>query len=137
MKGIKYSVGYGRPPMSTRFKPGQSGNPKGRPRGTRNLRTDLEEELHSSLVVHENGKSRRISKQRATVKVLLEKALKGDIRAIDLLISLRQRLIGPEQSASELDWDPAADDAVLKRALSRLRSKLNQSSTPTKRRRPR
>lgn len=124
MSGRKYSVGYGKPPLASRFKPGQSGNPKGRPCGTRNLRTDLEEELSSSLVVHENGKPRRVSKQRATVKVLFEKALKGDIRAIGLLLGLLDRIIGHDQKESDVTSDPEADTAILRRALSRLRGEL-------------
>ena len=59
-----YSVGYGRPPEETRFKPGQSGNPKGRPKGSKNLRTLFAEELRRSVTLKENGKTRRVPKPR-------------------------------------------------------------------------
>jgi hypothetical protein len=81
-----YEVGYGKPPKHNRFKAGQSGNPKGRPKGTKNLATDLAEELGEKLLVTENGKQQRITKQRAMVKAVVAKALKGDVRAIDLLL---------------------------------------------------
>ena len=42
-------VGYRKPPMHTRFKPGQFGNPRGRPKGTKNLKTDLQEELGEKM----------------------------------------------------------------------------------------
>jgi hypothetical protein len=60
-----YAVGYGRPPKHTRFKPGQSGNPRGRKKGVQNFKTDLAEELHETLIITEGGQRRRVSKQRA------------------------------------------------------------------------
>lgn len=83
-----YEVGYGKPPVATQFKPGQSGNPKGRPRGQRNLATDLEEELSEKIQVTENGRSVTVTKQRAMIKTLVAKALKGDTRAAGTLIQL-------------------------------------------------
>ena len=65
-----YEVGYKRPPSHTRFEKGRSGNPRGRPKGTLNLATDLAEELGEMIEVRENGAVRRISKQRAMVKSL-------------------------------------------------------------------
>ena len=93
----EYEVGYGRPPKHARFQPGQSGNPKGRPKGTKNLATDLSEELAEEIVVTEAGKSLKISKQRAMIKSLLAKALKGDTRAATVLLKL---LIDAEQATA-------------------------------------
>jgi len=83
-----YSVGYKKPPESSRFKPGQSGNPKGRPKEVKNLKTDLEEELSQRINVREGERSKTVSKQRALVKSALSKALKGDVRAQGLLLRL-------------------------------------------------
>jgi hypothetical protein len=83
-----YEVGWGKPPMSTRFQKGQSGNPKGRPRGTKNLRTDLMEELQETIVVREGDKTVRMSKQRAMIKTVMTKTLKGDARAILTVIRI-------------------------------------------------
>ena len=83
-----YAVGYGRPPQATRFKSGQSGNPKGRPKGTKNLATDLAEELGEMIHIREGERQLKVSKQRAMLKALVAKALKGDARAASLLIAL-------------------------------------------------
>ena len=92
-----YEVGYGKPPKNMQFKPGESGNPKGRPRGTKNLATDLSEELAEKIIVNEGGRQLKISKQRAMIKSLLAKALKGDTRAATVLLKL---LIDAEQATT-------------------------------------
>lgn len=63
-KGLGEKVGYGKPPLHSRFQPGQSGNPRGRPNGTKNLKTDLAEELAERVQITENGRLLNISKQR-------------------------------------------------------------------------
>ena len=55
-------TGYGNPPKHTQFKPGQSGNPAGRPKGAKNLKTDLEEEMRELIVVREGGNTKTVSK---------------------------------------------------------------------------
>ncbi|SPF75718.1 hypothetical protein ALP8811_00712 [Aliiroseovarius pelagivivens] len=83
-----YEIGYGKPPKSTRFKKGQSGNAKGRPKGSRNFATDLDEVLKAKMTVNENGKPRKVSAQQAALMRLREKALNGEIRALDRLLSM-------------------------------------------------
>lgn len=83
-----YDTGYGKPPRHSQFKPGQSGNPRGRPKGTKNLKTDLKEELREIVALREGDRVVRCSKQRAIVKRLTNEGAKGDMRAIGLLIAL-------------------------------------------------
>ena len=119
MSNQKYEIGYGKPPKSGQFQKGQSGNPKGRPSGTKNIATDLQEELSSKIPVREGNKETFISKQRALIKALSTKALKGDIRAINTLIRMIERTIPVEPE--EVDEKPlsANDEALMKEFLSR------------------
>lgn len=118
--GNPYQVGYKKPPKHTQFGPGNRGNRSGRPKGTKNLKTDLAEELREKIRVLEGGKPRTLSKQRAIVKGLLTKAMKGDTRAINIVLNLNMRLLGmdeAETSATELNAeDQEILDLVLKRA---------------------
>lgn len=83
-----YEIGYGKPPKSGRFRKGASGNPKGRPKEARNFRTDVREVLNAKVAITENGRTRRVTSQKATLMRLREKALKGDARAMEKLIEL-------------------------------------------------
>jgi len=87
----KYTVGYGKPPKNTQFKPGQSGNPKGRPRKTTTFDDDVETELRSAVIVLEDGKRRKMTKRRAIAKRLVSKALGGDVRSTELLLDSSQQ----------------------------------------------
>lgn len=59
--------------MHSRFKPGQSGNPRGRPKRSKNLATPLEEELSQTVVITENGERRRLSKGALVIKQIVNK----------------------------------------------------------------
>src|SRR6185369_9170944 len=75
-----HAVGYGKPPKRSQFKPGKSGNPKGRPKGSRNFQTDVKSTLEAPVKVMRNGKPRSVSTQAAALLRLREKALGGDPR---------------------------------------------------------
>ena len=59
--GDEQQVGYGNPPKGSRFKKGQSGNRRGRPKGSKNLKTDLTEELQTEIKVREGPRAIKIS----------------------------------------------------------------------------
>lgn len=81
-----YEVGYGKPPRHTRFKKGQSGNPNGRPRGTKRLATLLNKALGQTVVVNDHGRQRKITMLEAIFAQLVTKAARGDHRAMQLLL---------------------------------------------------
>lgn len=112
-------VGYKHPPRAHRFQPGQSGNPRGRPKGTKNLRTDLAEELAEKITVTEGGQQLHISKQRAMVKTMVAKALKGDMRAMGALITLinglEQAQASEQRSQALSEEDRAVIDSFVRR----------------------
>lgn len=106
-------VGYGKPPQRTRFRKGRSGNPSGRPKGVRNLKTDLQEELQEKVTVREGGRERRLTKQRLFLKQLVEKAAKGDQRAIDKLLQHASRMLDDEQpSAPSAPLSPEEEEVM-------------------------
>ena len=102
-------VGFKRPPKHTRFKPGQSGNPKGRAKHTRNLKTEFLEELGEVIRVREGDREMKISKQRAFVKALVAAAIKGDMRAANALVSFCTRTFGNETEGDQTEA-PTSDD---------------------------
>jgi hypothetical protein len=87
-QGDDDEVGYGRPPKRTRFQPGKSGNPKGRPKGSKGLPTLVQEELKARIPVTEGGVTKRMSKGQAIVKRLFSGALKGELKATALISTL-------------------------------------------------
>ncbi len=81
-------VGYGKPPRHTRFVKGQSGNPKGRPRGAKNFTILLDEALNEPVTVSDNGGRRRVSKRQAIITQLVNWSATADFRAIKLLFDI-------------------------------------------------
>src|SRR5207244_13542153 len=76
-----YAVGYGRPPIETRFQAGASGNPGGRRKGSKNLKTLIRKAMTASVSIHEGTKTRRVSKIEGVGLRQIQSAHKGDDRA--------------------------------------------------------
>ena len=99
----EYSVGYGRPPQQTRFQPGRSGNPKGRPKGSRSVGAILQDIIRQKIAVTESGKTRRMSTLEVMFRRLVNDALRSDARAMKLLLSLVDRYGDSPETALPLD----------------------------------
>ncbi len=109
-----YPVGYAKPPVATRFKPGQSGNPKGRPKRHRNLRTILEATLNRRIAIGEGGRSRRVTKLEALSETVANRALKGDSQAVTSLITLMRATGMVDEAPAPSLQEPITDqDAAL------------------------
>jgi len=74
-----YEVGYGKPPLHTRFEKGQSGNPRGRPKGAKNLAALVSDALNKRVVVTENGRRRKIAKRDLVIAQLVNKSATADL----------------------------------------------------------
>jgi len=120
MTSPPYDVGYGKPPVKTRFRKGQSGNPKGRLKGSRNFATVFIAAMSQPVTITEHGRRKRITKLDAAVTQLANDAARGDKKSIQLAFALLQAL-EPRIEAQRLPKDIApADEAVLTELKVRL-----------------
>jgi Family of unknown function (DUF5681) len=92
LDGVTYDVGFGKPPRQTRFGIGNQAGRRGRPKGSENLATIVEEEFDAVIEVTESGKRRMCSKRRVGVRQLANKIATGDIKALALYIELLSKL---------------------------------------------
>lgn len=119
-----YEVGRGKPPKQHRFKPGQSGNPGGRKKGSRNLRTVLEDTAHKEIEISEGGRKRRVTAIDGLALRLLQEGLGGNVRAIHLFFDLYGRTVDQKDNATEETSEE--DHALLERLFG---SRLEQGTS--------
>ena len=93
-----YKVGYGRPPKATQFKPGQSGNPKGRKAKPKSVQEQMRMVLSKKVEISEGGKTKRLTLQEVMLRNIANKAAKGDLRAASFVLGLLN-----SEAASESD----------------------------------
>jgi hypothetical protein len=116
-----YRVGYGRPPLATRFRPGRSGNPRGRPKGARSLAAVVASTLAERIAITEDGHRKRITKLEAAVKQLVNRAALGEARSMQLLLALVQA-----SEAKPTQSDPEMPSEADKMVFSELQRRLEE-----------
>jgi Family of unknown function (DUF5681) len=120
-------TGYGRPPVNTRFKKGQSGNPKGRPRGSRSLATIFNRALRERVVINEGGRRKTVTKLEAAVKQVTNKAASGDPVASRQLFTLIQIIEQqPQETGRATNSLDDTDQTVVMGMLKRLNRYSNE-----------
>ena len=120
-----YKVGPGRPPLHTRFKKGQSGNPRGR--SPKSLPALLADALNERVFVTIDGKRRKITKREAIVTQMVDKSTTADLRATKMLIDLMKDAEQKAGIASPLPEPRAfseADKEVMQHFVERIREQI-------------
>lgn len=126
----EYDVGFKKPPKHTQFQPGQSGNAKGRPKGSRNFTTVIEQELNAVVSITERGKVKQVRKKEIIAKQVVNKAAAGDLKATGMLFS--ESRYAEQQAALKETITPsfkAADLQVLNNFAQRIRNSTPPAST--------
>jgi hypothetical protein len=112
-----YEVGFGRPPKATRFKPGKSGNPRGRPKGSRPVGAVLQQILGQRIAVTENGKTRRLPALEVMLRRLANDAMRSEPAALKLMLSLVDRYGETPETNLSIDEILEEDQAILVKYL--------------------
>lgn len=117
-EGLKdREVGYGRPPKATRFAPGRSGNPRGRPKGSRSVGAILNGVMSQKVTVSEGGRTRRVSRLEVMLLRLANDAARGDARVTKLLLELNDHYGQPIEGGGQSE-ELSSDDLKILAAYS-------------------
>ncbi|RWD31632.1 MAG: hypothetical protein EOS22_04210 [Mesorhizobium sp.] len=125
-------LGYGKPPKHARFQPGQSGNPKGRPKTkSKSFATGILAELEQSVVVRENGRELKLTKRAVIVKTLVAKAMKGDVRALKEIKELLPQQFQHDSDVKPSEAVSAEEAELLERFVERRLFGRSNTNAPT------
>lgn len=116
-----YEVGFGKPPKTSQFKKGQSGNPMGRPKGRLNVSTLIHQLLEEKVMVVEKGQERSVQMMEVILRRMVNKAATGDLKAIPMVLSLVDRALAGEEGEV---WTAESDQLHIHSALLRMRQGL-------------
>ena len=122
----EYKVGYGKPPLHTRFRKGEpSANPRGRRR--KNLAALLVDGLNKPVTVNENGRRRKGTVREAVVSQLINKSATADLRATKMLLDIMrdaERQVGAVAPPDPPRRFTMADEEVVAQLIERLRAQI-------------
>jgi hypothetical protein len=119
----EYAASYRKPPVHTRFKKGQSGNPRGRP--AKNLPALLATALNEKVTITENGKRRQVTKREAVIAQLVNKSASAELRATKMLIDMMRDIEKKaEPPAGEKSPFSPTDKEVMQQLIARLRRNM-------------
>jgi len=125
---LNSEVGYCRPPKEHQFKPGKSGNPKGRPKGAKNEATILRNILNRRIEVREGGRARKISVLEAMLLKFVDDALKGNPKSAIFLLNRYRLADGDAPDANDIDQDDRQVlDAFVRRLEEDFKAKRKRS----------
>ena len=118
-----YRVGYRRPPKHSQFKPGHSGNPKGRTKGSKNVDTIVKEVLLKPVTITENGRRRIVSTYEAALLQIRKKSVEGDMPAIDRVLKLSSKIQAAiaEEKVDEAEARRRADQEQVNELLAMVK----------------
>ena len=123
LKPSDEDVGYGKPPKANQFKPGKSGNPKGRPKGARSEATMLVELLNRKIEIRQNGKVRKITILEGILHKLAEDSLKGNTKSAAFVLNRLAAIASTASTEPEVNPD---DKALLDAYLRNFQSTLGE-----------
>jgi hypothetical protein len=121
-----YEIGYGRPPVATRFRPGGVGNPKGRPKRAKPVGQIIHDAMMTPVRIEVNGKPKTMTAQEVIIHNLVRNAARGDAKAIHTLFALRARY----QESTETTLMPSDLAASDRKIIEEYLAKVSDNTAP-------
>jgi Family of unknown function (DUF5681) len=116
-----YEIGYGRPPVHTRFKAGNPGNPRGR-RKKKTVGKLIDETMNKRIKIEERGRSRTMTVQELILFSMGRAAMKGDLAAARTLFALKERYQDTDETVLDPSDLEADDRKIIEEHLAKLGS---------------